>query len=249
MDWMDPLPWKGKVTEEDKEKERESEMGGSRCHISPTMSHSSARGNPTLIKTVINKAACCRGGALEQIKNSFWGCSLDNLVWCLNLAGWIEEGLTVVAKCVKNIWHQTMTRGVKGCCCIFTSRVQFIINAKQLQWRVICPICCLGVRLHFQDLKLHVTKPGCAGGGGGWIKHQSLRCSRLVRKRRIAFPSAQMENDIWGRGEIQLEAGVFSPCPQRKACRQHERQETQSARAGAAPRCCLCILYFYSAPL
>lgn len=59
-------PEKGKETEEDKE--RESAMGGSRCHISPTMSHSSARGNPALIKTRINKAACCRGGARERIK-------------------------------------------------------------------------------------------------------------------------------------------------------------------------------------
>lgn len=60
MDWMDPLPRKkkkAKDTGEDKEGE-----GGSRCHISPTTSHSSARGNPALIKTVINKAACCRGG-------------------------------------------------------------------------------------------------------------------------------------------------------------------------------------------
>lgn len=39
-----------------------------------------------------------------------------------------------------------------------------------------------------------------------------LRCSRLVRKRRIAFPSAQMESDIWRRDKIQLEAGVFSVC-------------------------------------
>lgn len=71
-------PKKGKDTEEDKE--RQSEMGGSRCHISPTMSHSSARGNPTLIKTVINKAPYCRGGAREQIKNSFWGCSRGALL-------------------------------------------------------------------------------------------------------------------------------------------------------------------------
>ena len=46
----------------------ERAMGGSRCHTAATMSHSSARGDPALIKTVINKAACCRGGAREQIK-------------------------------------------------------------------------------------------------------------------------------------------------------------------------------------
>lgn len=95
-------PEKAKDTEEDKE--RESTMGGSRCHISPTMSHSSARGNPTLIKTVINKAACCRGGARKRIKKkSFWGCSRGNLVWCLNLTGWIK-GDASTCKMPKNIW-------------------------------------------------------------------------------------------------------------------------------------------------
>lgn len=54
-------------------------LGGSHCHISPTMSHSSARGNPTLIKTGINNLRC-KGGAREQIKNSFWGRSRGELV-------------------------------------------------------------------------------------------------------------------------------------------------------------------------
>lgn len=69
--WIHSPEKKGKDTEEDKE--RQSEMGGSRCHISPTMSHSSARGYPTLIKKVINKAPYCRGGAREQIKIHFGG--------------------------------------------------------------------------------------------------------------------------------------------------------------------------------
>lgn len=60
-------------------RERARMLGGSHCHISPTMSHSSARGNPTLIKTGINNV-CCKGGAREQIKNSFWGCSRGELV-------------------------------------------------------------------------------------------------------------------------------------------------------------------------
>lgn len=69
--------WIGWIHSPEKAKEqkrikRGREMGGSCCHISPTTSHSFARGNAGLIKAVINKAACCRGGALGQIKNSFW---------------------------------------------------------------------------------------------------------------------------------------------------------------------------------
>lgn len=59
MDWMDPLPRKG---EEQRRIKREGDGEGPAVTISPTMSHSSARGNPTLIKTLINKAACCKGG-------------------------------------------------------------------------------------------------------------------------------------------------------------------------------------------
>lgn len=107
MDWMDPLPRKKKAKTPRRIK-RESAMGGSRCHISPTTSHSSARGNPTLIKTVINKAACCRGGAREQIKNSFWGCSRGELVWCLNLTGWITATVALSsAQCRENIVDTT----------------------------------------------------------------------------------------------------------------------------------------------
>lgn len=47
-------------------------MGGSRCHISPTMSHSSARGNHTVIRALINKARCCCREALgRHVQNSF----------------------------------------------------------------------------------------------------------------------------------------------------------------------------------
>lgn len=53
------------------DKQRKRAMGGSRCHVSASTSHSCARGNPELIKTLINKAACSRGGdeggAGEQI--------------------------------------------------------------------------------------------------------------------------------------------------------------------------------------
>lgn len=65
MDWMDPLPRKKKAKDTGEDKEGE---GGSHCHISPTTSHSSARGNPALIKTLINKAACCRGGGWRADK-------------------------------------------------------------------------------------------------------------------------------------------------------------------------------------
>lgn len=67
------------------------------------------------------------------------------------------------------------------------------------------------------------------GGGSGGIKHQTLRCSRLVRKRRID-PSAQMESDIWERGKIQLEAGVFL-----HVCRKKRSASTKDARDTA---CC-----------
>lgn len=72
-------PENGKDTEEDKENERARTLGGSHCHISPTMSHSFARGNPTLIKTGINNV-CCKGGARERMKHSFWGRSRRGLV-------------------------------------------------------------------------------------------------------------------------------------------------------------------------
>lgn len=47
-------------------------LGGSRCHISHTMSHSSARGYPTLIKTGINNM-WYEGGAREKIKKIILG--------------------------------------------------------------------------------------------------------------------------------------------------------------------------------
>lgn len=84
------------------------------------------------------------------------------------------------------------------------------------------------------------------GGGSGGIKHQTLRCSRLVRKRRIAFPSAQMESDIWERGKIQLEAGVFL-----HVCRKKRSASTKDARDTACCEqaqsrvvvCVFCILW------
>lgn len=78
-------------------------MGGSRCHISPTMSHSCARGNPALIKTVINKAACCRGGAREHVKKFILGM----LSWQFSLMsqfdGMNEAGVAVTCKTVKTV--------------------------------------------------------------------------------------------------------------------------------------------------
>lgn len=85
---------------------RETAMGGSRCHISPTMSHSFARGNPTLIKTGINKAACCRGGPREQIKKIILG----TLSWQFSLMSQfdrMDKGKLSPAKCVNKIGDKT----------------------------------------------------------------------------------------------------------------------------------------------
>lgn len=68
---MDPLPRKGKESEEDKERESDGRVPLS--HLTDNVSLLRPRKSYTLIKTVINKAACCRvGGARDQIKNSFF---------------------------------------------------------------------------------------------------------------------------------------------------------------------------------
>lgn len=148
--------------------------------------------------------------------------------------------------------RKTITRWERRLCYIFTLIIRVIINGRQLFCNKShsCWIFCLGV-LSFHHVKLNIAKyvnsKGWVGVGGvGGIKHQTLRCSRLVRKRRIAFPSAQMESDIWERGKIQLEAGVFLHVCRKKTFSQHKRRQGYSLlRAGSVSCCCLCILYFY----
>lgn len=132
--------------------------------------------------------------------------------------------------------RKTITRWERRLCYIFTLIIRVIINGRQLFCNKShsCWIFCLGV-LSFHHVKLNIAKyvnsKGWVGVGGvGGIKHQTLRCSRLVRKRRIAFPSAQMESDIWERGKIQLEAGVFL-----HVCRKKRSASTKDARDTA---CC-----------
>lgn len=61
-----------------------------------------------------------------------------------------------------------------------------------------------------------------------------------MRKRRAAFPSAQMESDIWRRGEIQLEAGVFSRCLQDR--KKHAAQKTSVCRSAGCRLVLLLLL-------
>lgn len=72
---------------------------------------------------------------------------------------------------------------------------------------------------------------------GEKIKHQALRCSGLMRKKRITFPSAQMESDIWRRGKIQLGAGVFSQCLQERKRAAQRTSVFQSAAPVQARAC------------
>lgn len=186
MDWMDPLPRKKAKTP--RRIKRESAMGGSRCHISPTTSHSSARGNPTLIKTVINKAACCRGGAREQIKNSFWGCSRGDLVWCLNLTGWITATVALSsAQCCENIEDLTELTFNPQFILIITPKYYNILQEKKRKYVFMC--CYFIKYLNLPGRKLTDD-----------TETSELKVFRTARKKRIAFPSAQMESDIWRSG-------------------------------------------------
>lgn len=156
---MDPLPRKKAKTP--RRIKRESAMGGSRCHISHTMSHSSARGNPALIKTVINKAACCRGGARERIKNSFWGM----LSWRFSLMSQfdrMDNGGGRAFPCKMPRKHLSSNRGVK----LWSSRSTILAELSSKTNKTLCDnnagfciFCCFS---ELPDLKLRAERSNTA---------------------------------------------------------------------------------------